>query len=266
MQLPPNRFRQRLADGGPLFGLWLGLPDPSCAEICAGSGFDWLLIDGEHAPFDVNAVMRHLQAIARFDVPVLVRPVDGNPALLKQLLDVGVQSLLVPMVESAEQAARIARAVRYPPGGTRGLGTSLSRAAQWNRIPDYLHAANAEICLVVQVETVAALAALPDIVAVDGVDGVFVGPSDLSASMGYIGSPAHPEVVLAVERALGVIRAGGRAAGVLAVDQALAERYIAAGAQFIGVGVDTTLLANAAAGLAARWRGAAVTDTPGVSY
>ena len=261
MQLPINLFKAKLRDGAPLYGLWLGLPDASCAEICAMAGFDWLLVDAEHAPFDAPSILRHLQAIAPYQVPVLVRPVDGSASLLKRLLDIGAQTLLVPMVESAEQATQIAAAVRYPPLGTRGLGTSLARAARWNQVKDYLHDANREICLIVQVETTTALQNLPAILAVDGVDGVFIGPSDLSASMGHIGNPGHPDVVAAVSAALATIRAAGKAAGVLAVDAALAARYVAAGAQFIGVGVDTVLLANAAKQLAERCRKSGAADT-----
>jgi len=260
MSSPPvNSFKHLLQQPGTSHGLWLGLPDSSCAEICALAGFDWLLVDAEHAPFDVATVMRHLQVLAAHDVPVVVRAVDDNPALLKQLLDIGAQSLLIPMVESAQQAARIAAAVRYPPLGTRGIGTSLARAAQWNRRRDYLQQANQGICLVLQVETVTALQDLQAIVATDGVDAVFIGPSDLAASMGHIGEPGHPQVVAAVESALRSIRAAGKAAGVLAIDPAMAARYASAGANFIGVGVDTLLLAEAAANLARRFRQADAT-------
>lgn len=254
MQVSTNPFKRLLQQRQLTHGLWLGLPDASCAEICALAGFDWLLIDAEHAPFDIATVMRHLQVLAAYDAPVLVRPVDGNASLLKQLLDIGTQTLLVPMVETAAQATEIAAAVRYPPQGARGLGTSLARAALWNRKRNYLHEANAGICLILQVETVVALGNLAAILAVDGVDAVFIGPSDLAASMGRIGEPGHPAVVAAVETALATIRGAGKAAGVMAVDPALAGRYARAGANFIGVGVDTALLANAAASLAAQFR------------
>ena len=186
MDLPRNRFAAALRRGETLYGLWLGLPDTSAAEICALAGFDWLVIDAEHAPFDVPAILRHLQTLEPYDVAPVVRVVDDNPALLKQVLDVGAQTLLVPMVDSAEQAARIAASVRYPPEGTRGIGTSLARAARWSGIAGYLANANREICLLVQAETTTALANLDAILAVEGIHGVFIGPSDLAASMGHI--------------------------------------------------------------------------------
>ncbi len=250
MDVIENKFKQRLQQPGTQYGLWLGIPDPTCAEICAGAGFDWLLIDAEHAPYDVAAVQRHLQVIAPYPSQPLVRPVEGRTALLKQLLDVGAQTLLVPMVDSAEQAAQLVKDVRYPPQGIRGLGTSMARAARYNRLPGYLQAANQQICLLVQVESVTALANLEAIVAVDGVDGVFIGPSDLSASMGYIGQPGHPVVVAAIENAIKTIIAAGKAPGLLAVNPKLARHYAALGAKFIGVGVDAALLASATTNLA----------------
>ena len=186
MNFPENKFKRGLASGATQYGLWLGLPDNSVAEIAAGVGFDWLLIDHEHGPYELPNVLANLQAIAAYDVAPIVRPVDDNPALLKRLLDMGAQSFLIPMVETAEQAVAIVAALRYPPAGKRGLGTSMARAARWNGVPDYLARANAELCLIVQVETASALANLDAILAVDGVDGVFIGPSDLSASMGHL--------------------------------------------------------------------------------
>jgi 4-hydroxy-2-oxoheptanedioate aldolase len=215
MDLPRNRFKQAMASGETRYGLWLGLPDNSVAEILAAAGFDWLLIDHEHAPFELADILSHLQVIAGYDVAPIVRPVDDNPALLKKLLDIGVQTFLVPMVETAQQAGAIVRALRYPPAGSRGLGTSLARAAGWGQVPGYLHKANEEICLLIQVETVTALANLPQILAVEGVDGVFIGPSDLSASMGHIGNPGHTDVVNAVSGSLRSIAAAGKYAGVL---------------------------------------------------
>jgi 4-hydroxy-2-oxoheptanedioate aldolase len=244
MERKQNRFHRIMSAGTTRYGLWLGLPDNTAAEIAAGAGFDWLLVDHEHAPFELSDILSHLQVMAAYDVAPVVRPVDDNPALLKKLLDIGVQTFLVPMVESAEQAAAIVRALRYPPAGARGLGTSLARAADWGRNTAYLTEANDGICLLVQVETAAALERLPEIVAVDGVDGVFIGPSDLSASMGHVGQPGHEEVVAAVCGALSTIAAASRYAGVLCLDPLLAERYRASGASFIGVGVDTQILAK----------------------
>lgn len=261
MELPKNRFKQGLASGQPQYGLWLGLPDNSAAEIAAVAGFDWLLIDGEHAPFDLRTIMAHLQALAPYEVAPIVRCVEGNTALIKQLLDIGVQTLLVPMVETAEQAEQLVRAVRYPPQGIRGLGTSLARAARWNQVPGYLKKANDEICLIVQVETVTALENLDAILAVEGVDGVFIGPSDLSASMGYLGDAGNPAVVEAINQGLKCIRATDKYAGLLCLDPDLAAHYIEQGANFVGVGVDTMILAQETRKLALRFKqGAPVTE------
>lgn len=250
MELPVNKFKQGLQGDKPMWGLWLGLPDASCAEIVAGSGFDWLLIDSEHAPFELDSTMRHLQAIAPYGVPAIVRPEEGRTALLKRLLDIGAQTVLVPMCDTAEQARELVKAVKYPPQGVRGLGSSLARAANWNRIPGYLQKANDEICLIVQAETVTAMANLEEIAAVEGVDAVFIGPSDLSASMGHIGNPDHPEVVAAIENGLKIINDAGKSGGLLCINPAKAHDYVAKGAKFVGIGVDTLLLSNAAKQLA----------------
>lgn len=266
MDLPVNQFKKRLREGQVQYGLWLGLPDPNCAEIVAGAGFDWLLIDGEHAPFDLKTKIEVLRALAPYPVSPIVRPVVGDTNLIKQLLDIGAQTLLVPMVDTAEQAQQLVQAVRYPPEGIRGLGSSLARAARWNQIPGYLKNANAEICLIVQVETVKALENLDEIVRVDGVDAVFIGPSDLSASMGYIGDAGHPEVVAAIEDAIARITAVGKAAGLLSMDPALSEHYIAKGATFVGVGVDTLLLSSGARQLIGRFKGGVQEEKPQAGY
>ncbi len=250
MELPVNRLKQALAAGETQYGLFLGLPDTTCAEICAGAGFDWLVVDTEHGPFDLPAVLRHLQTIAAYEVSAIVRPVSDDRNVLKQLLDTGVQSLVVPMVESAEQAVELVRSVRYPPAGVRGLGTALARAARWTRIPGYLHKANEQICLLAQVETGRAVRALPGILEVEGIDGIFVGPSDLSASMGHIGNPRHPDVVKVIREVLRATRSAGKAAGVLALDPAHIQDYRDHGANMIGIGTDTLLLANSAQQLA----------------
>jgi 4-hydroxy-2-oxoheptanedioate aldolase len=266
MKLPVNHFKRRLALGEVQYGLWLGLPDATSAEICAGAGFDWLLIDSEHAPFDLQTILSALRAMAPHPSSAIVRPVVGDVNLIKQLLDIGAQTLLVPMIDTADQAELMARAVRYPPEGIRGLGSSLARAAQWNQIPGYLTKANSEICLLVQVETVKALENLDDILKVQGVDGVFIGPSDLSASMGYIGDAGHPEVVAAIDNAITRIRASGKAAGLLSMDPALSRHYIEQGATYVGVGVDTLLLSQGARRLVAEFRGTPVDSAPKAGY
>ncbi len=253
MPVKKNTFKYALSQDKPLFGLWMGIPDTTVAEIGAGAGFDWLLIDAEHGPFDLTSLMSHLQAVEPYPVSAIVRPAEGQTALIKQYLDIGVQTLLVPMVDTAEQARDIVKSAYYPPVGIRGLGTSMARAANWNRTADYVHKANEEMCIIVQVETVKALNNIEEIVAVEGVDAVFIGPSDLSASMGYVGNPGHPDVVAAIEKAFNVIIASGKQAGVLAVTKDLVNKYVDAGARFIGVGVDAALLANATQQLASTY-------------
>ncbi|WP_345063893.1 HpcH/HpaI aldolase/citrate lyase family protein [Acidovorax lacteus] len=260
---PRNLFKQRLAAGETVLGLWLGLAHAYSAEILTGAGFDWLLIDGEHAPNDLHSVLAQLQAIgsashalglgARAPHPVVRLPV-GDAALIKQTLDIGAQTLLVPMVDTPEQAAALVRATRYAPEGVRGMGSALARASQWQAYGDYVQAANREVCLLVQAETVTALGHLDAIAATPGVDGVFIGPADLSASMGYPGQPQHPAVLAAIDDAIARIRRAGKAAGILATQDAQARQWHAAGAQFVALGIDTMLLSRAAADLVARWR------------
>jgi len=250
--IPGNRFRAGLDSGRTQFGVWLGIPDRSVAEIMAGAGFDWLLIDHEHAPFELRDVLSHLQVLAAYDVAPIVRPVDGNPALLKKLCDIGARSFIVPMIDTPQQAAEVVSAVRYPPDGRRGLGTSLARAARWNTVPNYLERANDDMVVIVQAETTTALENLDAIAGTPGIDGVFIGPSDLSASMGYVGNTSHPAVVDAVGDALRRIRAAGKHAGLLCLDQSRIAQYVDSGANFVGVGVDTLLIGNAARRLAAR--------------
>lgn len=248
-----NKFKRDLHGNKPLFGLWQGIADTTVAEIGAGAGFDWVLIDAEHAPYSLKDIMAHLQAIAHYPVSPIVRPVQGDTALIKQLLDVGVQTLLVPMVNNAQEAESIVSATRYPPQGVRGLGSSMARAANWNREEGYVHRANDEMCVLVQIETIEGLRNVAEISAVEGVDGVFFGPSDLSASMGHLGNPGHPEVVESIAKAFKQVHQANKKTGVLAVTKPLVEGYIEAGAKFIGVGVDASLLANATQALAAKY-------------
>ncbi len=254
MDTRKNQFKRVLAAGTPQFGLWLGLADAYCAEIAAGAGFDWLLIDGEHAPNDLRSILAQLQAVAPYPSHPIVRPVVGDAAVIKQMLDIGAQTLLVPMVESAEQAAALVAATRYPPRGVRGVGSALARASRWGAMPRYIQEADGEVCLLLQVESRRGLDQLDAIAAVDGVDGVFFGPADLSASLGHPGEPGHPTVRAAIEDGILRVTSAGKAPGVLATDEALARAYLAKGALFVGVGVDTTLYARAAGALAARFR------------
>lgn len=251
MPAPVNLLKQRLQAGTVQYGLWLGLADPYSAEVASSAGFDWLLIDGEHAPNDIRSISAQLAVIDGQGPCPVVRLPDDDPARIKQALDIGAQSLLIPMIDSADQAARTLRACRYPPEGFRGVGASLARASRFSAIPDYLTSANAQICLILQVESVKGLAALDAILALDGVDGVFIGPADLAADMGHLGNLAHPEVKAAVLTALRKIAESGRVAGVLATDPAFAADCREAGATFLGVGVDVVILASALRKLAA---------------
>jgi len=253
--LPRNRFKAALAGPHVQYGMFVGLADPIAAEIAAGAGFDWIMIDTEHGPNDLRTLLVQLQAAAASPCSVLVRPYEGDTALIKRILDLGAQTLVVPMCESVEQAEELVAAIRYPPAGVRGVGTSLSRAAQWNRIDDYVHLAERELCLVLQIESAAALDHVERIAAVDGVDALFVGPSDLAASMGHIGDAAHPEVRAAVTGALEVIHRTGTPVGVFATSVDAAQTYVAAGASFVAVGSDTAMLASATSALADLHRG-----------
>ncbi|WP_422419070.1 4-hydroxy-2-oxoheptanedioate aldolase [Pseudomonas sp. GZD-222] len=263
MDMPINTFKQRLKSGEAQIGLWLGLADPYCAELAANAGFDWLLIDGEHAPNDLRGLLGQLQAVAPYASQAIIRPVIGDTALIKQILDIGAQTLLVPMVESAEQARELVRAIHYPPSGVRGVGSALARASRWNSIPGYLDQADAQMCLLVQIENLEGLARLDEIAAVEGVDGVFIGPADLSAAMGHRGNPGHPEVQAAIEDAIVRIQKAGKAAGILSADQKLARRYIELGARFVAVGVDTTVLMRGLQTLAGDFKDAAPPPTSG---
>jgi 4-hydroxy-2-oxoheptanedioate aldolase len=272
MDVPVNTFRNALRAGQAQIGLWLGLADPYCAEILAGAGYDWLLIDGEHAPNDLRSTLAQLQAIASahsaqppgqpVSHPVVRVPLgtgDAGTALIKQYLDLGAQTLLVPMVDTPEQAAQVVRAAKYPPEGVRGMGSALARASRWQGYPDYVRQANAQVCVLLQAETVLAMQHLDAIAATPGVDGVFIGPADLSASMGYPGEPGHPVVQAAILDGIARIRQAGKAPGIIANDEAQARQWLGAGALFVAVGTDTILLKGAASELLRRYRGSGPT-------
>ncbi|GAA6142711.1 4-hydroxy-2-oxoheptanedioate aldolase [Hydrogenophaga sp. 5NK40-0174] len=249
MKIAPNVFRNAMRNGEAQIGYWLGFASANVAEAMAGCGYHWLLIDGEHAPNDLNVTLEQLRAVAPYATHPVVRIVEANVALVKRYLDIGAQTLLVPMVDTPEQAALMVQAMRYPPEGIRGMGSALARASRWNQVDDYLNQANNEMCLLVQAETVEAMGNLKAIAEVDGVDGVFFGPADLSASMGYRGQPSHPEVKKAILDGIATVRAAGKAPGILAADPKLAREYLDAGALFVAVGVDTTMLVKAATAL-----------------
>lgn len=250
-----SRWAHRIGGERPRFGLWIASGSGYVTEICAGSGIDWVLLDQEHAPNDLRTTLEQLQVLAGYpDVDVVVRPPAADPVLIKQLLDIGAQNIIVPMIGSAEEAAAAVAATRYPPAGIRGVGSALARASRWNRISDYLVTADRGVSLTVQVETIPGLALLGDIADVGGVDAVFIGPADLAAAMGKLGQPEHPDVVSTIENALATIVEHGKAAGVNAFNETIARRYLAAGASFVLVGADVALLARGADRLVAKYR------------
>ncbi|HEV7328446.1 MAG TPA: HpcH/HpaI aldolase/citrate lyase family protein [Bosea sp. (in: a-proteobacteria)] len=253
MDLPRNAFKAALARGELQIGLWSSLCSPIVAEIIGHSGFDWILVDTEHSPNEPPAVLAQLQALQTGTATPIVRPAWNDPVLLKRLLDIGTQAVLVPFVQNAEEAAKAVAACRYPPAGIRGITVS-GRGSRYGRVPDYLKRADAEICVLVQVETGEALAQIEAIASVDGVDGVFIGPADLSASLGHIGNPGHPEVQAAIKSAVDRLTAVGKPAGILTPSEADARRYIEWGYRFVAVGSDLGLLTKHADALAKTFR------------
>ncbi|ENT02884.1 4-hydroxy-2-oxoheptanedioate aldolase [Brucella sp. 63/311] len=254
MPAPRNQFKAALKQGRAQIGLWQALANPYTVEICAGAGYDWLLLDGEHAPNDVPLLVSQFQAMTGSASHPVVRPPVGETWIVKQLLDIGAQTLLIPMIESREQAEAMVKAMRYPPHGVRGVGSALARASAFNRIPDYLQTANDEVCLLLQVESRAGLANLDAIATTEGVDGVFIGPADLAADKGHLGKPGAQEVQDAVRDALQRIIGHGKAAGILTGDLSLARHYLDLGATFVAIGNDVTLLANATTRLLADFK------------
>lgn len=254
MPAPINAFKQALAAKDTSFGCWLSLADAGAAEMIGTTGFDWVLIDGEHAPNDIRSIRAQLGALNGSPSHAMVRLPIGETWLIKQVLDVGAQTIMVPMVESGDQARELVRACTYPPTGTRGVGAAAARASGFGAISDYVTTADDQICLLVQVENRAGIAALDDILAVEGVDGVFIGPSDLSTDMGFRGDVDAPEVQDTIRDALGRIAAAGKAPGIMSLGDKT-PTYIEAGAQFIAVSVDVVLMLRAARNEAAKWTG-----------
>mgnify|MGYP003332099457 FL=1 len=259
MNTPINRFKQALREGRPQIGLWVHLANAYSTEICAGAGFDWLLLDSEHAPNDLRSILAQLQAVAAYpDTHPVVRVPCGHghvgTTLIKQYLDLGAQTILVPMVDTPEQAKAVVEATRYPPLGIRGMGGA--RASRWGRIAQYPKQANDEICVLVQIESQEALNHIEAIAAVDGIDGLFIGPADLSASLGHVGELNHPAVRAAIDDAFARIIKTGKAAGFLTADEELSRRSIDQGVTFMAVGLDVNLLARHTSALASRFKSA----------
>jgi 4-hydroxy-2-oxoheptanedioate aldolase len=254
MDMPLNHFKRAIRAGTVQIGLWNSLASAAAVEVIAGAGFDWVLLDMEHAPNDLPLVHAQLQALAAHpSSATVVRPPANDPVVLKRLLDLGVQSFLIPYVQNADEALAAVRATRYPPHGVRGFA-SASRASGFGRIPQYWQRAQGETCVLVQVETVQALDQIDAIAAVDGVDGIFIGPGDLSASMGHLGNPGHPAVIAAIDVAMQRIHGTGKPSGFLTGDERLARRYLDMGSTFVAVGADIVLLARAADALRARFK------------
>ncbi len=270
MQTPVNPFKKALAEKRAQIGLWVGLADHYTTEICAGAGFDWLLLDGEHSPNDLRTLLQQAQVVAAYPATHAIARVPmghGNVGemLLKQYLDLGIQTLLVPMVDTASQARDIVRGMRYPPDGNRGMGGA--RASRWGRHPNYAKEANDQVCLLVQIESKEALDNIEAIAMVEGVHGIFIGPADLSASLGYPGDSGNPKAQAAIEDAIKRIVKTGKAAGILTPDETLARHYLALGATFVAVGLDNNLLARATTALAAKFKSdVTVTSQQGKTY
>ncbi len=257
-----NRLKAGLARGEMLIGCWLNLGSAAAAEMAGGAGFDWALIDGEHAPYDVTAIQAQLRALAAFEISPVVRVPVGRDWLIKQVLDLGVESLLVPMVEDADQAAALVRATRYPPEGVRGVGAAVARATGYGADGEYIAQVNEQICLIVQAESLRALENLEAIAATPGVDAVFIGPSDLAADMGFAGRPDAPEVQAAITDAIGRIRAVGKAPGLLDFTPERFAGYREMGVGFLAVAADVTLLRGAMQAVARQARAVARPGMP----
>ena len=258
MKTPVNPFKQALKDKRTQYGLWHSLLGPLNTEICAAAGYDWLLLDAEHTPNDPFTLLQQSQIVAAYPgTHAIARVPMGHgfvgQALIKQYLDVGIQTLLVPMVETAEQARELVRCMRYPPDGIRGMAAT--RASGWGRNANYAKEANREVCLLVQAETRLGIENLDEIAAVEGVDGVFIGPSDLSAAIGHIGDPWHPEMERIIADAFARIQKAGKAVGILTLDEARAKRHVEMGAAFIAVGTDSNLMVRGTSDLLAKFKG-----------
>jgi 4-hydroxy-2-oxoheptanedioate aldolase len=253
MDLPLNHFKRAIREGRQQIGLWVALANPYSAEICAGSGFDWLLIDGEHSPNDPTTVLPQLQAMAPYPVSPIVRPAWNDKVLIKRYLDVGTQSLLIPYVQTLAEAEAAVAATRFPTRGVRGVA-GVTRASRFGRVSHYANRADQELCVLVQIETREGIDNLEKIAKVDGVDGVFIGPADLAAGLGHLGEQGHPEVQAAIKDAIARIKSCGKPAGILAVDEASARRYMEWGTTFTAVGLDAMVLARETEKLAAKFK------------
>ena len=253
MDLPVNTFKRAITSGKPQIGLWSTLASAYALEVVAGAGYDWLLIDTEHSPADLENVLHQLQAAAAYPTHAVARVPWNDMVTIKRFLDIGCQSLLIPYVQTAEEAKAAVSHTRYPPGGVRGV-SAVTRATRFGRVPGYAKRAQEEICVLVQIETRMGLDNLEAIAAVEGVDGVFIGPGDLHASLGFVGETANPQVKPQIDEAIRRIRKAGKAPGILTGVEADAKHWIELGALFVAVGVDAGLLARESEKLLARFR------------
>ena len=251
MPVPKNTLKSALREGRRQMGIWLAMAHATPAEIASRAGFDFCLVDGEHAPNDLPLMLEQLRAIGNGGAHPAVRIPVGDARIVKQVLDIGFQTLVVPMIDTPEQARAMVAATRYPPEGIRGVGAAMARASGYGAIGDMITSANAEICLFVQCESRAAVENIDAIAATEGVDGVFIGPADLSADMGFPGQYGHPEVQAAIAHVAARIHAAGKAVGIIAFDEAMLRGYVGMGADFVAVGGDVALLARAIRGAAA---------------
>jgi 4-hydroxy-2-oxoheptanedioate aldolase len=253
MDFPVNHFKRALAQGRPQIGFWCSLASNLAVEVVAGSGFDWLLIDTEHAPNELDMVLSQLQAAAPYPTQAVVRPPWNDQVMIKRFLDAGAQTLLLPYVQNAEEARKAVASTRYPPEGQRGV-SRISRATRFGRVRDWAQRAHEELCVLVQVESRQALGEIEAIAAVEGVDGIFVGPADLAADLGHPGDPGHPQVQAAIEQAIQRILRAGKPAGILVLDEEKARHYLGLGAVFVAVGLDIDILVRASQALANRFK------------
>jgi len=251
--LPTNRFKRSLAAFTPQIGFWLNFASATVTEVCAHAGFDWLLIDMEHSPNDLPEVVDHLRALEGGTAEPIVRVPWNEPVMVKRLMDQGARSFLFPFVQSAEEARRAVAATRYPPRGIRGFAGT-TRANRYARVPDYAKKAEDDVCVLVQAETMTAVGQIEEIAKVEGVDGIFIGPADLAASMGHIGNTQHPEVQAAIFDAGARIKRAGKAPGFLSLREDETRRVLAGGFVFVAVGTDVALFARQVDALAQKYR------------
>lgn len=253
MDLSKNAFKAALKAGKPQIGLWCSIPSNYTAELLAGAGFDWLLLDTEHTPIDIETVITQLQAVAPYPTTPIVRVPWNDRVTIKRYLDIGIQTLLIPQVDTVEEAKAAVTHTRFPDTGVRGVAGS-TRASRFGRVKNYHVKAHHEICTLIQVESREALNHIEAMAAIDGIDGIFIGPADLHASLGYLGERAHKDIMPVIDDALARIAKTGKAAGILTDSEENARRWLKCGATFVGVGSDVGLLAKNADALAAKFK------------